>query len=210
VGGRVFFPAHRAVEVFDSESGTWESYGDMPDLFLAFHDRRYMSGVVCDNKFYVSEHYIAQTNRLRIHFLDLYTKQWASVQLERPEGLIYLHIMAMGTTLVLVGLCADSTNEDLALKLWKVDLKTLSLIQIGVMPSELTALVKYPPVSGPWTFLVDENLVYFCMQKGEVVLVEVSLEEHKTYWRLLPAYPDAQGLILFDCFVPFCASISCA
>lgn len=182
-------------------AGTWESYGDLPVEFSECNSRTWMSGVVCNNKFYVS-----LLHTLQIHVLDLYTKQWASIQLQRPEGLIYHHIMAIGTTLLVAGLCADSTNDQYAVKLWKVDVKTLSLIQIGLMPSQLLAKLGSPSTVPTLKFLMDENLVYVSMDDGELVVGEVSLEDCKTYWRGLPSL-SALGF-RFDSVITFCSSLS--
>lgn len=179
----------RAVEVFDSEFGTWESYGDLPEA-LDDYCRNMTSGVVCDNKFYVSSLGITESGHIQIHILDFYTRQWASILLEPPEDLIYCPIMAIGTTLVVVGYCEDPFYEQHEVKLWKVDLETPSLIQIGSMPSELTAPYEDPMyVDNPITISVDENLVYFSMSGRVLVLGEVSLEECRTDWRVLPAHP---------------------
>jgi hypothetical protein len=107
---------------------------------------------------------------------------------------------------VVAGLCADSTNEQYAVKLWKVDLKTLSLIQIGLMPSQLLAILGRSSTVPTLKFLMDENLVYVSMADGNLVVGEVSLEECKTYWRGLPSL-SALGF-RFDSVITFCSSIS--
>jgi len=182
-------------------AGAWESYGDLPEQFSKCSSRTWMSGVVCDNKFYVS-----WIHTWSMHVLDFDTKLWASIQLERPEDLIYHHIMAIGTTLVVAGLCADNANELYAVKLWKVDLKTRSLTQIGLMPRQLFATLGSSSTVPSFKFLTNENLVHVFMDDGELAVGEVSLEECKTFWRGLPSL-SALGC-RFDSVVTFCASIS--
>ena len=190
-------------------AGTWESYGDLPEEFSECNSTNWMSGVVCDNKFLISLLYKFKIDKVQIHSLDFYTKQWASIQLACPIDLIYSRIMVIGTTLVVAGLC-QLDNGVLKVKLWKVDLKTLSLIQIGLMPREWVVLLEGLLENFiSLTFLVDENLVYISMgvpiHNGELIVGEVSLEECKTYWHLLPAI---RKLIPFKEFITFCASIS--
>lgn len=188
---------------FSMTAGAWESYGDLPEEFSECNSRTWMSGVVCDNKFYVS-----LIHTWPIHVLDLCTKEWASIQLERPEDMIYHHIMAISTTLVVAGLCADNSEQPgaYAVKLWKVNLKKRSLIQVGSMPKQLFATLGSTSTVPGLKFLMNENLVYVSMEDGELVVGEVSLEECKTYWRGLPSLSTLG--CRFDGVVTFCASIS--
>jgi len=188
-------------------AGTWESYGELPDELKEFDCQELMSGVVCDNKLYLLGIFSPQNEQVQIHFLDLYTKQWASIQLEHPKDLCYSRIMAIGTTLVVAGSCYGKTKDHCVVKLWKVDLKILTLIQIGLLSSESFALLGEPNrlwVAKPLTFQTDENLVYVYIY-GRLVMAEVSLEECKTSWRLLP---EIMGVdCLMNSYITFLASI---
>lgn len=182
----------------------WEVYDDLPDAFSENSNTTWMSAVVCDNKFYVS-----LSHSWSVHVLDLCTKEWAAIQWERPQDLIFHRIMAIGTTLVVAGLCGDTDQrEEIVLKIWKVSSKTNSLIQIGLMPSQVLASLGNQSTVPTLTFLMNENLVYVSKadaQDSALVVGEISLEECKTRWRRLPSVSTLG--YRFDHMVPFCSSI---
>ncbi|KAG0614339.1 hypothetical protein M758_6G169500 [Ceratodon purpureus] len=205
-GGVPDFEAeHSAVEVFDSETGAWEVYDDLPDDFSESSSRAWMSGVVCDNKFYVS-----LIHSWSIHVLDLCTKEWAAIEWEHPQNLICHHVMAIGSTLVVAGLCGDADQpEEIVLKIWKVSLKSNRLIQIGLMPRQVMATLGRQSALPRYNFLMTENLLYVSnsdAQDSALVVGEVSLQECKTQWRCLPSLSTSGHR--FDHMITFCSSIS--
>ena len=183
---------------------TWEVYDGLPENFSESSSRSWMSGVVCDNKFYVS-----LIHSWSVHVLDLGNKEWAAIQWECPQDLICHHIMAVGTTLVLAGLCGDTDQpEEIVLKIWKVDSKTTSLIQIGSMPRQVLATLGRQSAVPTLNFLMNENLLYVSKadaQDSALVVGEISLEECKTQWRRLPSVSNLG--YRFDHMVTFCSSI---
>lgn len=175
-------------------TGAWGYLGELPEEFSDYNTRTWMSGAVCNNKFYLS-----LLHSQSLHILDLHTKEWKSIQLNRPEGLISHHVMAIGTTLVVAGLCADN-NQQHSVNLWRVNVQTGSLLHIGVMPSHwLSSSTSVPSVK----FLMNENLLFVSLEDGELVVGDVCVEEGKTRWRKLPSLGCR-----FDSVVTFCSSIS--
>ncbi|KAG0627793.1 hypothetical protein M758_2G228500 [Ceratodon purpureus] len=190
-------PDHMAVEVFDSETGAWEVYDPLPDEFSGSSSRLWMSGVVCDNKLYMS-----LIHSWTIYVLDFSTRKWAPVRLQRPRGLIYHHIMAIGGTLVVAGLCEQSGGK--AVNVWKLNSQTHSLIQVGSMSGEVFASLGFS-----LNFLVNENLLFVFrayIKDGARVVGVVSLEDCTTEWRVLPSVSSLG--YRFDTMVTFCTNIN--
>ncbi|XP_024368456.1 F-box/kelch-repeat protein At3g24760 [Physcomitrium patens] len=200
-----FEDEHMAVEVFDSETDAWETYDDLPEDFNGSSSRSWMSGVVCRNKFYVS-----LIHSWTIHALDLCTREWAPMHWECPQGLQYHHIMAIGKTVVVVGLYQDAEHpEEHTVAIWKVNSKTQRLIQVGSMPLELFALLGDGCTDPTLNFLMSDNLLYISNTYSPdraVVVGDISLEDHKTFWRTLPSISNLG--CRFDKVVTFCSSIN--
>lgn len=198
-------PEHMAVEVFDSETGAWEAYDDLPDDFSGSSSRLWMSGVVCDNKLYMS-----LIHSWSVHVLDFSSRTWSFVQWERPHGLISHHIMAIGRTLVVAGLCEDVEQPgEIVVKVWKLNHDKRSLLQIGSLSGQVFATLGRNLEVPTLNFLMNENLLYVSkayIKDGALVVGEISLEECKTEWRVLPSVSSLG--YRFDSMVTFCTSIS--
>jgi hypothetical protein len=124
--------------------------------------------------------------------------------------LIWHYIMAIGTTLVVAGLCGDTDQaEEIVLKIWKINSKSNRLIQVGLMPRQVLATLGRPSALPTLNFLMAENLLYVSKadaQDSALVVGEISLEECKTQWRRLPSLSTLG--CRFDHMVTFCSSIS--
>lgn len=161
-----------------------------------------MSGVVCDNKLYMS-----LIHSWTIHVLDFCTREWAPVRLQRPQGLIYHHIMAIGGTLVVAGLCEQPGGK--AVNVWKLNSQTHSLIQVGTMSGQVFASLGRNSEVPTLNFLMNENLLYVSkayIKDGARVVGEVFLEECTTEWSILPSISSLG--YRFDSMVTFCTNIN--
>lgn len=177
-------------------------YGSLPDDFSGNSSRLWMSGVVCDNKLYMT-----LIRSWTFYAMDLSLRQWTPVMLQRPQGLIYHHIMAIGATLVVAGLCKQPEGN--ALNLWKLDPNTQSLLQIGSMSGPVFASLGRNSEVPTLNFLMNDNVIYVSKaytKDGAWVMGEISLKECKTEWRVLPSVSSLG--YRFDSMVTFCTSIN--
>jgi hypothetical protein len=124
--------------------------------------------------------------------------------------LIYHHILVIGTTLIIVGLCRDANSSESTVKVWKVDSNnSQEFTEIGDMPRSLFDTLDGSAEGEPkLDFLVNENMlyVYNFTQDRVVITGEISLEECSTEWQSLPSLPTLG--YRFDNMVVFCTSMS--
>lgn len=160
-----------------------------------------MSGTVTNNHLYMS-----LIRHWTFYAMSLETKLWSPLLVPQPAGLIYHHVMAINSTLVIAGLCAQPDGN--ALKLWKLD-DSERLVQIGTMDGEVFATLGRSSEVPTLHFLMNENVIYVSkayVKDGAWVMGEVDLAQGTTLWRVLPSVSSLG--YRFDSMVTFCTTMN--
>ncbi|KAH8968605.1 hypothetical protein BDL97_03G135300 [Sphagnum fallax] len=208
-----FEPEHMAVEIYDSETGAWEFCGNLPSSFQGGSSRLWITGAVCNGKFYVS-----QIHSWLITSFDLSQRTWTDVQWECPQGLMNVNLLSLGGIhLLLAGLCKgplieSNTGTEFNFKVWKIDPKMQKPVQIGTMPRCLLLLFEENLHElGELKVLMNEMSFYVYKLSPytgyPVVEGEISSDAQMVKWRVLSGVPAFSGY-RFDHMVALCSSVS--
>ncbi|ERN15748.1 hypothetical protein AMTRI_Chr07g77090 [Amborella trichopoda] len=130
IGGLVDIEDKLAVEIYDSNSNSWELCPALPTEFESGNSSQSLSSALLNGKFFVFGRYSCS-----ICSFDLDLHIWDRVQTLRPPGVVSSFLMACVGQLVLAGLCNDSSGP--LFRLWSVDEQTMEFGEIGEMPRGL-------------------------------------------------------------------------
>ncbi|KAG0627788.1 hypothetical protein M758_2G228300 [Ceratodon purpureus] len=102
------------VELFDSESNTWEECEDVPGEFQGLACSRSVTAVVCQRKLYLFHIYSGI-----VASFDVVTKRWSKVVTLRPPEMEYCYLAVRNCEPLLVGV--SNENNNFSFLGWKVD-----------------------------------------------------------------------------------------
>jgi len=196
-----------------SHAGAWEFCGNLPSSFQGGSSRLWITGAVCNGKFYIS-----QIHSWLITSFDLSQRTWTDVQWECPQGLMNVNLLSLGGIhLLLAGLCKgplieSNTGTEFNFKVWKIDPKMQKPVQIGTMPRCLLLLFEENLHElGELKVLMNEMSFYVYKLSPytgyPVVEGEISSDAQMVKWRVLSGVPAFSGY-RFDHMVALCSSVS--
>ncbi|KAJ7294365.1 hypothetical protein O6H91_Y262700 [Diphasiastrum complanatum] len=202
-GVSVFEDEDLAVEIFDSDAGSWEVCAGLPGEFRGSSSAHWTTSVICKGRFFVHEMYSGSTAAL-----DLHLKTWTPVHVLRPLGVRYSYLVSCAGNLLLAGTCSIQNRGTFAL--WKVDEVTLDCSEIGQMPEDLYSVFESEEE--------DKTVNLKCVAAGEMLYV-FSLAKHNGYavvscqvsddkccWMQVPTL--ARSVNRFDNLVGLCAPVT--
>ncbi|XAR48086.1 hypothetical protein NMG60_11030797 [Bertholletia excelsa] len=121
-----------AVEIFDLESGKWDSCESMPALLKDSSASTWLSIASNDRNLFVTEKSSGVT-----HTFDPETKTWLGPYDLRPDPCVFCSTISFSEDrLILIGLTGDMDNVS-ELKLWEVNRESFDCEELGEMPREL-------------------------------------------------------------------------
>ncbi|GAV70612.1 Kelch_1 domain-containing protein [Cephalotus follicularis] len=137
-GGTHFFEDDAlSVEMYDTETGSWDTCDSMPDILRDSAASTWLSVAVNDNKMYVADKASGVTA-----WFDPITKTWRGPYDLLPEGNVYHSVIgSLNDRLILVGLIGDAEDVK-SVKMWEVDTELVKLREIGEMPNSLVNRLK--------------------------------------------------------------------
>lgn len=123
-----------AVEVYDSQTGTWESAEPMPAQFDGSASATWLSVAASDERLYVME----KKTGLAAWF-DPSSKRWGPARQVRPDAAVSAWAIAIGRrqTLAVVG-AGPAAQAGMSVRLWEVDPDTMRAVRAEAeeMPAE--------------------------------------------------------------------------
>ncbi|KAF8378266.1 hypothetical protein HHK36_029605 [Tetracentron sinense] len=121
-----------AVEMYDIDSGKWDTCQSMPAVMKDFAASTWLSIAVTNQKMYA----LGKNSGIICSF-DPETKRWEDPCELRPNLPIFFSVIAIsGDRLVLVGLVGDVENIE-SLSIWDVNCDTFNCKEMGKMPPEM-------------------------------------------------------------------------
>eukprot|EP01018_Ginkgo_biloba_P020584 Gb_30010 [translate_table: standard] len=166
IGGLVDIEDRLAVEIYDSETDSWELCAPLPADFRSANSSQWLSSALLRGKFYVfgiCSGYVSA--------FDLEHRAWDSVRIVRPPGILFSFLLACQNRLILVGLCNAAHGP--SLYLWKIEEETMEISEIGSMPQELLYSLFDSDVDDKFASLK-------CVGFGSLIYV-FNEEHHKMY-----------------------------
>ncbi|XP_059316284.1 F-box/kelch-repeat protein At1g23390 [Lycium ferocissimum] len=126
-----------AVEVYNTETRTWEMCESMPAILKDSAASTWLSIATTRDKLIVTEKFTGVT-----YCFDPKLKKWAGPYELRPDPRIFHSVIGFSNNrLILIGMIGDAENVT-RLKIWKVDTESFECEELGEMPSELIKKLK--------------------------------------------------------------------
>ncbi|KAJ8569779.1 hypothetical protein K7X08_006356 [Anisodus acutangulus] len=126
-----------AVEIYNTESNTWEACESMPAILKDSAASTWLSIATTGDKLVVAEKFTGVS-----YCFDPKTKKWIGPYELRPDPRIFHSIIGFSNNrLILVGMIGDVENVT-RLKIWKVDTESFECEEMAEMPLELIKKLK--------------------------------------------------------------------
>ncbi|KAK4376891.1 hypothetical protein RND71_003187 [Anisodus tanguticus] len=126
-----------AVEIYNTESNTWETCESMPAILKDSAASTWLSIATTGDKLVVAEKFTGVS-----YCFDPKTKKWIGPYELRPDPRIFHSVIGFSNNrLILVGMIGDVENVT-RLKIWKVDTESFECEEMAEMPLELIKKLK--------------------------------------------------------------------
>lgn len=126
-----------AVEIYNTESSTWETCESMPAILKDSAASTWLSIATTGEKLVVAEKFTGVT-----YTLDPKTKNWSGPYELRPDPRIFHSIIGFSNNrLILIGMIGDAENVT-GVKIWKVNTESFQCEELGEMPAALIPMLK--------------------------------------------------------------------